>query len=292
MNQDFENPFADYGNIVRGERFIGRRDDLQVIEGRVIRPRESGNLAIIGDHRIGKSSLVYKAIIERKDELVAKKLLPIWINLGTYDQATIFFHSLVTSCVDEMEDQNLLSESIRRAADRAIQDELSWGEGYGRIQRFFEKIRQSGIRVLFILDEFDNARHLFRGDISGFQGLRELSYRPEWRVTYITTSRRTIRDIELQTQAISTFDGIFHKHYLAMFDEEDLQEYFARLTSVGILPATSTLKERVEFYCGSHPYLLEMLGYEILELFREEQKIDVDKADPFVLFCIKFSGIF
>ncbi len=66
MNQDFENPFADYGNIVRGERFIGRRDDLQVIEGRVIRPREAGNLAIIGDHRIGKSSLVYKAIIERK----------------------------------------------------------------------------------------------------------------------------------------------------------------------------------------------------------------------------------
>lgn len=277
MNQDFENLFADYGNIVRGERFIGRRDALQVIENRVIRPREAGNLAIIGEPRIGKSSLVYKAIIERKDELVARKFLPIWINLATYDRAPLFFRSLVTRCVDEMEDLNWLSETAQRAAGRALQDELSWSEGYGRIQRFFERVRQSGVRVLFILDEFDSARYLFRGDISGFQGLRELSYRPEWRVTYVTTSRRTIRDIELRTQAISTFDGIFHKHYLAMFSAEDVEEYFARVTSVGI-SATSALRERVDFYCGGHPYLLEMLGYEMLEVLREKQEVDVDKA--------------
>jgi hypothetical protein len=277
MNRDFENPFADYGRIVRGKRFIGRKDDLRVIENRVIRPREAGNLAIIGEPRIGKSSLVYKAVVERREELLAKNLLPIWINLATYDQASIFFRSLVTRCVDEMEDLDWLSETVQRAANRALQNELSWSEGYGRIQRFFEKVRGEGIRVLFILDEFDHARHLFQGDVSGFQGLRELAYRPEWRVTYITTSRRTIRDIELQTKAISTFDGIFRKHYLAMFGKEGLQEYFARLTSVGILD-NPALRERMDFYCGGHPYLLEMLGYEVLEVFREEQRVDVDQA--------------
>ena len=142
MKQDFENPFADYGNIVRGERFIGRQDDLRVIANRVIRPRESGNLAIIGAPRIGKSSLVYEAILERKDDLIAQKLLPIWVNLATYDQAPIFFRSLVTRCVDYLEDLGWLSEPIRCAADHALQDELSWGEGYWRIQRFFEKVRQ------------------------------------------------------------------------------------------------------------------------------------------------------
>lgn len=274
---DFENPFADYGNIVRGERFIGRRDSLRVVENRVIRPREPGNLAIIGDYRIGKSSLVYKAVIERKPELIAKKLLPIWINLATYDQAPIFFRSLVTRCYDEMEDLGWLTESIKYAASSALQDELSWSEGYGRIQRFFERIRQADFRILFVLDEFDHARYLFKGDISGFQGLRELSYRPEWRVTFITTSRRTLRNIELQTKAISTFDLIFYKHYLGMFDGPDMQEYFARLSSVGIA-VTSPLQERVSFYCGGHPYLLEMLGYEIIELFREQRRVDVDQA--------------
>lgn len=277
MNADFENPFADYGNIVHGERFVGRKDDLRVIENRVIRPRETGNLAIIGDHRIGKSSLVYKAIMERRDELVARKLLPIWINLATYDQAPLFFRSLVIHCIDELEDMNGLSKLIRCAAERALQDKLSWSEGYGRIQRFFEKVRQAGFRVLFILDEFDGARHLFQDDISGFQGLRELSYRPEWRVTFVTTSRRTIRDIELQTGALSTLDGIFRKHYLAMFSVEDQEKYFARLSSYGIL-TDPAFQERVNFYCGGHPYLLEMLGYEILEILREEKAADVDAA--------------
>jgi len=277
MRLDFQNPFAGSGNIVSGSRFIGRKNGLQAIENRVIRPLEPGNLAIIGEPRVGKSSLAYKAIIERRKELIANRMLPIWINLPSYDQSAIFFRSLVTRCTDDLEDLDWLTEPIRRAADRAMQDELSWSEGYTRIERFFERVREAGIRVLFVLDEFDHARLLFKGDISGFQGLRELSYRPEWRVTFVVTSRRSIRDIELQTQAISTLDGIFHKHYLSMFEAEEVQEYFDRLASVG-LPVTSTVKEKIDFYCGGHPYLLEMLGYELVEQYRVTQQTDVDRA--------------
>ena len=140
-----------------------------------------------------------------------------------------------------------------------------------------KKIRQAGIQILFILDEFDHARHLFKGDISGFQGLRELSYRPEWRINFVTISRRSLRDIELQTKAISTFDLIFYKYYLGMFNNEDMEEYFTRITAVGI-ELTSDLKERIRFYCGNHPYLLEMLGYEIVEQFRETGIADADQA--------------
>lgn len=277
MQLDFENPFADFGGIVRGEHFIGREDSLRVVENRAIRPHEPGNLAIIGNYRIGKSSLAYRAIMERREGLLAKKLLPIWINLATYGQPSLFFRSLVTRSYDEMDDLGWLIEPIKLAASRALQDELSWTEGYGRIQRYFQEIRQAGYRILFLLDEFDHARYLFKGDVSGFQGLRELSYRPEWRVTFVTMSRRTIFDIELQTKAISTLDGIFHKHYLSMFNELDVSSYFARLASVGI-EITPSLKDAIGFYCGGHPYLLEMLGYEIVELFRECQKADVDLA--------------
>ncbi|RKY44739.1 MAG: ATP-binding protein [Candidatus Omnitrophota bacterium] len=277
MALDFQNPFASYGNIVYGERFIGRKDALRIFQSRIIRPREAGNLAIIGLPRIGKSSLVYKALIERKKELVAQNLLPIWINLGTYDEAPVFFRSLITHCVDDMKGLNWLSEPINRAASRVFNDKISWSEGYYDIQRFFQKVRQAGYHILLILDEFDHARHLFKGNIVGFQRLRDLADNPEWRVNFITTSRRSIRDIEMQTQAISTFDGTFHKHYLAMFSDDDLEEYFARLESAGV--SVSTLaKDRIYFYCGGHPYLLEMLGYEICELFREEQNVNVDKA--------------
>jgi len=277
MHTDFDNPFADYGGIVQTDRFIGRSDSLRVIENRVVRPNEPGNLAIIGDYRIGKSSLVYKGIMERKSQMIAKRQLPIWINLGTFDNASLFFKSLVVRSFEEIEDLGWSTDSIANAAKRAFEDETSWSEGYGRIQRFFEKVRQADYRILFVLDEFDHARYLFKGDISGFQGLRELSYRPEWRVTFITTSRRSLRDIELQTKAISTFDLIFHKHYLGMFNDEDLQLYFSRIQNIGI-DTNPDFQERVKFYCGGHPFLLDILGYEIIEYYREtkQREIDVD----------------
>lgn len=277
MDTFYENPFSDFGNIVRGERFIGRKEKILEINNRVIRPHEPGNLAIIGEPRIGKSSLIYKAIIEQKESLHARRVIPVWVNLATYDRAAILFRSLVTSCYDALGDLDILTDTIKKAAQVALQDELSWTEGYSRIQRFFEKVRDSGIRILFILDEFDHARNLFKGDVSGFQGLRELSYRPEWRVTFITTSRRSIRDIELQTKAISTLDGIFQKRYLAMFNRNDLDEYYHRLESAG-MKVDNAVNGRINYYCGGHPYLLEMLGYEMVELLRESDSVDVDIA--------------
>lgn len=274
---NFANPFSDYGNIIYGERFINRHDSIRAVENRVIRPREPGNLAIIGDYRIGKSSLVYHSIMERKSALLKERRIPIWINLATFDQASIFFRSLVNNSYDELDSLGWLSDEIKTTAERALLDELSWSEGYGRIQRYFEKIRRANLRILFILDEFDHARHLFKGDISGFQGLRELSYRPEWRVTFITTSRRSLQSIELQTKAISTLDHTFHKHYLGMFDRDALEEYFERLSSVGIA-VTPQIKERLLFYCGGHPYLLEMMGYETVEFFRETGTVDVEQT--------------
>ncbi len=277
MDINFDNPFADYGGIVLTNRFIGRVDGLRVIENRVVRPTEPGNLAIIGDYRIGKSSLIYKGIMGRKSQIIEKKRLPIWLNLAMFNDTSFFFRSLVSRVSDEVEDLGWMTEPISIASKRALEDGISWSEGYGRIQRFFEKICQAGYRILFVLDEFDHARHLFKDDISGFQGLRELSYYPEWRVTFITTSRRSLRDIELQSRAISTLDLIFHKQYLGMFNNDDIDEYFDRIKNLGI-ELNTNFKDRIKFFCGGHPFLLEMLGYEIIEYFRETSRIDIDAA--------------
>lgn len=278
MNSSFGNPFADYGNIVYGERFVGRSDDLRVINGRVISPDEPGNLAIVGNYRVGKSSLIYKGVMEIKKQLVESRKLPIWINLATFNDASMFFRSLVRRAYEEMIDLGWDTAPFERAANRVTEDETtSWNELYERIQRFFERVRRANYQILFVLDEFDHARHLFKGNIPGFQGLRELSYHPEWRITFITASRRSLRDIELETKAISTLELTFHKHYLRMFNEEDIKEYFGRIEAIGI-PMDTTSQDRLMYYCGGHPFLLEMLGYELVELYRETGQVEVEVA--------------
>jgi len=277
MTYDFENPFAGYGSIVYGDRFIGRTDDSSIVEKRSIYPKEAGNLAIVGVRHIGKSSLIYKTIMERKEELTTQNILPIWINIGTFDQIPNFFCSLVNSCLNEIENLNRMTEPIQRSADRVLVDKQSWDNRYSRIQRFFSKVRKEGYRVLFILDEFDHARRIFKDNISGFQKLRELSYNPKWRVAFIVIFRRSISEIEIQSQAISTFSETCRTHYLAMFSEGDINEYFKKLLSVG-LSLSSDDNDRIAFYCGGHPHLLVMLGYEIVEMFLEEDEVDIDKA--------------
>lgn len=73
--QSLNNPFADYGRIVSGERFIGREKEIRMINQRVL-GTAYGNLAIIGLPRIGKSSLAWHAIMDRKEELLAAQTVP------------------------------------------------------------------------------------------------------------------------------------------------------------------------------------------------------------------------
>ena len=271
---NFENPFSDYGKIVCGKRFIGRGQIIDVVESRIIQPTNPGNLAIIGVHRIGKSSLVYKTIVEQRDKLISKGILPIWKGLSSYDQPSDFFHSLIDEYANEIEDLDWMTERIQHSADRALETNASWD----RIKRFFKEVQSAGYGVLFILDEFDHARNLFKGE-TAFQRLRELADYPDYRLSLVLTSRRGIRDIELSAGSSSPFHNIFQVQRLAMFNDEDLEIYFSRFSDIGI-PISDENRKRVLFYSGTHPYLLEMLGWEIVERFRQnhEQEIDVDKA--------------
>ncbi len=282
MNDAFENPYADYGKMVHGERFIGRKEIISVIESRIIQPKNPGNLAIIGVHRIGKSSLAYKTIMEQKNKLIAKGVLPIWIGLASYKQPLNFFRALVTKCVSEMKRLNWLSDEIQSLADNAL-EALKAEDPSAEITDFFIEVKEAEYGTLFILDEFDHARHLFKGD-TAFQLLRELADHPDYRLSLVLTARRSIRDIEQLAGSTSPFHNIFQVQRLAMFSDKDVETYFSQFSSVGI-PISEANRERIVYYCGAHPYLLEMLGCEIVEIFRQnqDQKIDVDKAADAIL---------
>ena len=71
------NPFADFGKIVYGDRFVGRNYELKKISQR-IEGDAFGNLAIMGLPRIGKSSLAWQGIMLKKEFFLEKKTIPIY----------------------------------------------------------------------------------------------------------------------------------------------------------------------------------------------------------------------
>lgn len=261
------------------KRFIGRERIIRQIENRIVNVPSPLNLAIIGLHGTGKTSLVNKIITEHEDKLHEKKILPIQVQFTDFLEKEHssgfleFFHVLVDQCVTKMSTLNWLTQEIQASVD-LISNTLTTGL---EIKNFFRIVKNAGYRILFIIDGFDRAREFFNGT-HPFQFLRSLADE-DYGLSLLLTSRRSIREIE--ERAGSNFLYLYNLFIastvrLEMFSPEDLDTYFSELSEK--IPYSDQVEERILFYCGAHPLLLKMLSLQIVEQFQECNKIDVDKA--------------
>ena len=282
------NPFVPDGRMADGEHFIGREEIIEDIEDSIFGTTKPANMVFIGVNRIGTSSLAYKTICERKDELIIEKgVIPIWIHRASYDQPSSFFDSLVTQCATEVKkllpDQTEAAkiQDLADSASEALRFEDPWAP-WSNIGNFFKAVHKTEYRTLFILDRFDQARHLFEGN-TAFDFLRDLASHPDYGVSLVLTSRLSIEEVQRQADSTSLFHGIFTEPCrLGMFSDTDLGTYFSRF-SYSRTPIDDTIRKRVLFYCGAHPYLLEMLGWRIVNEFRRSPEFDLDQAADAIL---------
>jgi hypothetical protein len=271
------NPYSDAGKIVYGARFLGRDRSLQQIEGRVTAADSPGNLAIIGEPRIGKSSLAWQGIMSRRDELLQSKAIAIWIDVGLFDAGWDLFVRLVIRARDALEEQGWLTPSVDKKARTIIEVGDLNEQSQADILSFFTGVSSCGAKILFVLDEFDHARMLWAGDKSGFELLREISYNADCSVTLITTSRRTIAEIQKQSGVISTLSGTFFQEFLKPFDETEITEFFSRLATLGV-KLKKEEKQLIQDYTGGHPFFLDTIAFNLAEDHLNGRSIDVASA--------------
>ncbi len=256
--ESLNNPFAGYGNIVADKsKFVGRKNELKQIEQRVL-GKTYGNLAIMGLPRIGKSSLVWQAVMNRKEVLIQERTIPIFLTLSTMPKAILLFKKMVSELHNEIifnYDDDKYKNLPQKIYDETTKETDEY-ELKNLIQRYFKFIKRLNYKVIYILDEFDGAKEY---DVADFQYLRELSYNPETKICLITTSRKTIKEIEAQNGAISNFNGIFKDLRLGVYSEEDMQLYWQR--TIDIFNPDDEYKQDAEYYVGRHPFLLDFFNY-------------------------------
>jgi len=260
------NPFANYGPLVYGERFIGRTQALGQIWRRVV--DSGGSLSIIGERRVGKSSLAYQALFAN-DDLRKQQIFPIWIDMATYPDPARFFTGLVRWCAWELEDHGRLPRPVRETAEELQRDGQRFD--YDRVQFFFQQVQRQGLRLVIVLDEFDQSRELFRQDGLGFHQLRALNYRQQ--VTFVTVSRRTIHDLEQQTGAVVPFAQVFEPCYVGMFADDEVELLLGKISALGV-PLTAEDCAELRARCGAHPFLLSMVASGLIEQYRLAGRLD------------------
>ena len=167
-------------------------------------------------------------------------------------------------------------EELENLKLEILNKEKLWDDLKYDIELYFEILRSKGYYIIFILDEFDEARNKFESNPSAFREIRHLGYDSEqYGIAFVTTSRRSIRDIEIQSKVSSTLDGIFGKEYLIGYNSKEMHDYYQLYKKNGI-NLNDKHKQRIEYYCGGHPYLLASLGFEIVESFKENELFDID----------------
>lgn len=272
---NIKNPFADNGGIVMGERFVGRNNEINEIHTRVL-SELYGNLAIVGLPRIGKSSLVWNALIPLKDKLLKERHIITYTSMSSSENAVNFFKGLVLAILEEIKFNNNLVDIYKRL--ESIYNDIkkyqnNRFEFLNLVKRFFRFCKISNLRTTFIIDEFDYSKNIF--SVADFQFLRELSTLPETKICLVTISRRTIQELEPGNGAISNFYGVFSELRLKLFNENDMRAYWQRVENLG-LEISDEYKMEVSYFVGSHPYWLDIVNYHIFNSLKAGEKNSIN----------------
>lgn len=274
------NPFADYGKIVTGDRFIGRKKEINAIQNRIFGDTY-GNIAIMGLPRIGKSSLAWKAVIERKNELLQRNCFPVRINMGDLKSCEDFFNEMLDEIhIKNKKQLSLLNQKAYSELDSIYveyhKSNKHRNDRNALIEEYYSVLQYYSFRVIYILDEFDAVQNYF--DLADFQFLRELSYNPDYRVCLVTLSRRTLNEIEPRGGALSNFYQIFDDLYLAMYNNSDMDEYWNKFFYVSEINISNEAKEKIYEITGKHPFLLDLFNFHLFNNLTGNLVNDIEKT--------------
>lgn len=273
------NPFQ-IGQVVEGSSFIGRKEKIKKFRSAVKSKKTRIARSVVGITRIGKTSFVNQVISNLPDYII-----PISINLKEEESYFSFWQTICRKIYKALQEKNYENEFYEEEIQKIVEVEKipDWGIFKECIKTIFEEISDSVYKILVVIDEFDDARDKFKTienfgtNTNHFELLRTLLSGAKYKCfSSIIISRCQLHTIEGTTFEHSTFHGVLNPEYFKGLDDLDMEEYWAIFNKKKVL-ITNDQKKQIQYYTGDSPYLLSIMGHEILETARIKEKIDIEQ---------------
>jgi len=240
------NPFTNRGVITDPGDFIGREAQLAEI---IARLRGMQSVSVVGERRIGKSSLLYHLAQTGARRLGDENYRFVYFDLqdARFHTANRFFQTILQhldAASDVIKDGNTLNRNLI-----AFTDQL-------------EALQQSGQRLALCLDEFEIVfKHPGEFTEDFFDHLRaQLGLR---KIAFVTATRSTLQSLCLEGRLTSPFYNLFTVVELKEFIEREVQEFIAAYHA-----RVRFSDDELQFiysHLDPHPLRLQILCFHLLE---------------------------
>lgn len=267
------NPYADVGNHVTGDRFIGREKEIRLIQARIFGERSFGSMAVVGLPRIGKSSLVSEVIGRARSEHAGH--IVVRVDVGAFGSMEDLVEALLQQVVDAIRHRELSTDLFEARVQRAL-GPARGGINLHGVNGVFNAVRQISLRVICILDEFDAGRRLFVGSPWFFNWLRDLCSNPDHRTAIVLITKRRLQHItETAGYGSNYWSNVLLTCPVRSFGPSEVTTFFSKLSKDGVR-LDEGQRQQVQRFCGSHPFLMDTFAFRAWERVAAGERLDSD----------------
>ena len=276
--ENMKNRFASVGVIMTGDSYVPRKLLEKKLLERTVNYDDYAPVNVVGLQRMGKSSLVYNTFVAKADEFYKKNIVVVYISANEFNSANLFFNSMATNVYRVIKKHGNINDEIKETYDEYIEQNNS-----DRLRFFFQSIKDSGKRVVLIIDEFDAVTNFFSSNSFGV--LRQLAYQPETHVAFVFVSRRLFKELEIKCAGASPANNILDCIHVKGFSDEEMQDYFRLNKDSGVDLSEDEQKKLIEI-TGGQPFWSDL----ILKAYKEAKENN-ENTDLETLFNEKIDKI-
>jgi hypothetical protein len=274
------NPFFHRGPIRQRDYFINRRHEIGQALGLL---RSLQNVALVGQRRIGKTSLLFHLAdpaIHSDHGLSPAKYLFVYLNGEELTE------------LNDGEIRSVMAEELAATLEAAGHpgSDLIRPAGpveYRTFRHFVRRLTHRGLKLVFCFDEFEGLGGNPHLGPSFFSSLRGLTGQLD--VAYVTASRTPIHTLAYaQPETLSSpFFNTFAPLYLGLFSGEDARGLVGTLASKAGAAFAPDLVHLIVELAGPHPLLLQIAGFHTFEAWRQRDGLleEGDHAEIRRHFC-------
>lgn len=247
--QPGQNPYVPGGALPGNSPvFVGRATVLHQILAILRKLGKPGNVSLLGERRIGKSSLLNQVFAALGQE---PGLVAIQANaLDWNDNSQQSFHQGLHRAIAE-------ALGLANVADVA---------DYPSLRNFIAQLARDGYRFVLIIDEFEKMAGNPHFDTNFFHNLRTLADLPEYRFAFLLSSRRPLEELCRDHNKIdaSSFWNIFGtKPVLGLLSEQEAERLAVEPFALALGPerrtaAETVWRDKVKHLTGWHPALIQI----------------------------------